>query len=236
MPSIYPERGPLPTGGGTGPGPIRPWARRRAPVRAARHAPRRGGWLLRAALRIGLSAGAMLGLSASVAAMSFLPGCVTQDVREATAQVEAKPTPLLADAILVKKGQRRLYLLRDGEPFRTYRVALGFSPAGHKQREGDGRTPEGRYWIDGRNAQSRFTKALSISYPNSNDRAHARSRGWSPGGHIMIHGQPRGRHDAALRDLIRYEDWTEGCIAVSNLAVDEIWRYTRDGTPIEIRP
>ena len=177
-----------------------------------------------------------LGLSTSVAAMSFLPGCTVQDVRDPTAQPSEDTALLQADAILVKKGQRRLYLMRDGKPFRTYRIALGTSPEGHKQRQGDNRTPEGHYRIDWRNASSRFTKSLHISYPNEQDRLRAAARGWSPGGDIMIHGEPRARHDPALLDLIRYEDWTQGCIAVSNLAIDEIWRFTEDGVPIEIRP
>jgi murein L,D-transpeptidase YafK len=196
----------------------------------------RMGRRARATLRWGVSCVALLGWSASVAAMSFLPGCVVRDARDSTNAGEAQASTLLADKVLVKKSQRRLYLMRDGEPFRTYRIALGSSPEGHKQREGDGRTPEGHYRIDWRNANSRFTKALHISYPNRQDRLRASSRGWSPGGAIMIHGEPRRALDPALRDLVRYEDWTEGCIAVSNLAVDEIWRYTPDGIPIEIRP
>jgi murein L,D-transpeptidase YafK len=191
---------------------------------------------VRTLLRWGISSAALLGLSASVAAMSFLPGCVVRDARDSVTASEIQASTLLADKVLVKKSQRRLYLMRDGKPFRTYRVALGFAPEGHKQREGDGRTPEGHYWIDWRNANSRFTKALHISYPNRQDRHRAASRGWSPGGAIMIHGEPRRSLDPALRDLVRYEDWTQGCIAVSNLAVDEIWRFTPDGTPIEIRP
>ena len=184
----------------------------------------------------GLTLFGVLGLSASVAAMSLLPGCVSNQARVAPHELTAPATPLLADEVLVKKGQRRLYLMRGGKPFRTYRIALGFSPEGHKEREGDGRTPEGRYLLDWRNASSRFTKSIKISYPNAADRARAERRGERPGGAIMIHGEPRRNVEPALRDLIRYEDWTEGCVAVSNLAIDEIWRYTRDGIPIEIQP
>ena len=185
--------------------------------------------------RSGLTLVGVLGLSASVAAMSVLPGCAVRQAQDGSAPATERSV-LLADEVLVKKGQRRLYLMRDGAPFRTYRVALGFAPEGHKEREGDGRTPEGRYVLNWRNANSRFTKAINISYPNAQDRARAAARGDRPGGAIMIHGEPRRRVDPALGDLIRYEDWTEGCVAVSNLAMDEIWRYTLDGTPIEIRP
>ena len=136
----------------------------------------------------------------------------------------------MVDRIVVKKSERRLYLMRGDEPFRTYRVALGYSPTGHKRRQGDGKTPEGVYLIDGRNARSNYRKALSISYPNTSDRLHAMRDGRNPGGLIMIHGQPnrKGEHKTG--------DWTFGCIAVSNMAIDEIWALTSDGTPIEILP
>ena len=97
-----------------------------------------------------------------------------------------------ADKILVKKSEHKLYLLKNGEPIRTYRVSLGSSPKGHKERQGDNRTPEGVYYIDGRNPGSRFHKALSISYPSPKDRAEAARRGVAPGGQIMIHGYPAG--------------------------------------------
>lgn len=202
------------------------------------------GWVApgrstRVGLLFGLLVGllvALLGLSPAVAAMSFLPGWLLHQAEDAPAAAAQPSVPLLADEVLVRKGQRRLYLLRDGKPFRSYRIALGSAPEGHKQREGDGRTPEGRYVLDWRNANSRFTKAINISYPNAADRARAAARGEPPGGAIMIHGEPRGQRDRALLEMILYEDWTQGCVAVSNLAMDEIWRYTLDGTPIEIRP
>jgi murein L,D-transpeptidase YafK len=183
-----------------------------------------------------VSGALLFAVGGSVAAMSVLPGCVLPRAQQPPASIAATSKPLLADAVLVKKGLRRLYLLRDGQPFRSYRIALGFEPEGHKQRQGDGRTPEGHYLIDWRNPNSRFTKSLHISYPNHADRIRAAAQGWSPGGNIMIHGEPRRSMDPALQDLVRYEDWTEGCVAVSNLAIDEIWRYTPNGTPIEIRP
>ncbi|WP_295883519.1 L,D-transpeptidase family protein [uncultured Thiohalocapsa sp.] len=178
--------------------------------------------------------GMVLCLTGSVAAMSVLPGCAAQRAQAPVPAVSRRGQ--FADKILVKKSQRRLYLMRDGKPFRTYRISLGIEPEGHKQRQGDNRTPEGRYTISGRNARSNFYKALHISYPSLDDRLKAARKGWDPGGAIMIHGEPRGARFAHLRDLVRGEDWTQGCIAVSNMAVDEIWRYVSDGTPIEIVP
>lgn len=176
----------------------------------------------------------MLGLSASVAAMSFLPGCAAKPVKEPARIAHAHRSGV--DKIVVKKSQRRLYLMRGGEPLRTYRVSLGVDPVGPKQRRGDNKTPEGRYTIDWRNGSSRFHKALHISYPGPKDRLQAQRRGWDPGGSIMIHGEPRAPGDRDLREMVRNADWTQGCIAVSNLAIEEIWQYTRDGTPIEILP
>ncbi|MCF7989644.1 MAG: L,D-transpeptidase family protein [Thiohalocapsa sp.] len=167
-------------------------------------------------------------------AMSFLPGL-------AVPWPETGPTPAaldagVVDAVLVKKSQRRLYLMHGGRPVRTYRISLGTAPVGHKERRGDNRTPEGHYVLDWRNPRSRFTRSLHISYPNAADRANAQRNGWDPGGMIMIHGQPRAGANAALQDAVRDTDWTEGCIAVSNPAIMEIWRATPNGTPIEIRP
>lgn len=165
--------------------------------------------------------------------MSVLPGCASNRATEAE---QPKGRSYFADKVLVDKGQRRLYLMRNGSPFRTYRISLGTSPEGHKRRQGDNRTPEGRYTIDWRNARSKFYKSLHISYPNYRDRAYALRRGWDPGGAIMIHGEPRSMRHADLRGIVRGQDWTQGCIAVSNMAIDEIWRYVSDGTPIEIVP
>jgi murein L,D-transpeptidase YafK len=126
--------------------------------------------------------------------------------------------------------------MRDGRPFMNYPVSLGRQPAGHKEREGDGRTPEGRYVLDWRNPNSRFHKSLHVSYPGPADRLRARRLGVDPGGMIMIHGQPRPNEHADLQAVVARDDWTDGCIAVSNHAMDEIWDKTRDGTPIEILP
>jgi len=136
--------------------------------------------------------------------------------------------PTKANRILVDKSQRTLTLIQDGQTIRSYPVALGDNPRGHKLYEGDERTPEGIYLIDGRNANSAYHLALSISYPNSRDVARAHARGLQPGGQIMIHGTP---HASRAR-----RDWTDGCIAVSNAAMDEIWQLVDVGTLIEIRP
>jgi murein L,D-transpeptidase YafK len=138
------------------------------------------------------------------------------------------------DLIRVDKSERRMHLLHKGEVVRLYRISLGSNPTGHKQKEGDGRTPEGRYLIDWRNPRSKFYRSLHISYPNNQDRRAARLMGVSPGGAIMIHGLPNGWGWAA--PFLAPWDWTDGCIAVTDSEMDEIWNAVRDGTPIEILP
>jgi murein L,D-transpeptidase YafK len=139
-----------------------------------------------------------------------------------------------ADAVLVVKSEHRLYLLRDGQPFRSYRVALGLNPNGHKEREGDYRTPEGSYRLDARNAASEYFLSIHVSYPNPADEAHARRNRWKPGGSIMIHGQPNVPHKRP--EYYQSADWTDGCIALSNDDMLEVWLLTRTNMPIEIRP
>ena len=139
-----------------------------------------------------------------------------------------------ADKVLVLKSQRILHLYKDGESIRQYQISLGQNPKGHKQRQGDSRTPEGHYIIDFRNPKSRFHLSLHINYPSSKDRAAAHKRGVSPGGDIFIHGLPNGLELGGR--LYRRNDWTDGCIAVSNEEIREIWRMVKNGTPIEIRP
>jgi hypothetical protein len=144
------------------------------------------------------------------------------------------PAEATADAVRVEKAARRLTLLRDGQPVKTYRVSLGRQPVGHKEREGDRRTPEGSYTLDYRNPRSGYHRALRVSYPDAGDVARARELGVDPGGDIMIHGI-RNRFGWIGR-LHRLADWTQGCIAVTNAEVREIWRAVPDGTPIEILP
>jgi len=138
------------------------------------------------------------------------------------------------DEIRVEKALRRLTLLEDGVAVRTYRIALGANPIGHKQEEGDERTPEGRYVIDYRNLHSRFHRSLHISYPNEEDRRAAEARGVSAGGDIVIHGLPAGW--SWLGAAHHAFDWTDGCIAVTNEEMDELWERVEEGTPIEILP
>ncbi len=139
-----------------------------------------------------------------------------------------------AEALRVVKSERKRYLLRDGKPYKTYCISLGSNPVGDKVEEGDKRTPEGRYTIDWRNLESRYHRALHISYPDAADRREARTRGVDPGGMIMIHGLP----DKAQGDPDGYVgmDWTDGCIAVTNAEIEELLRLVKDGTPIEILP
>jgi len=141
-----------------------------------------------------------------------------------------------ADRVLVKKSERKLVLLKDGKIFRDYDIALGDSPMGHKQFEGDERTPEGRYTLDWRNLNSKFYRSIHISYPNSEDQQFANAKGRSPGGMIMIHGQPNKSTDSVSAWVLDQMDWTDGCIAVKNNEMDEIWAAIDNGTPIEIYP
>jgi murein L,D-transpeptidase YafK len=139
-----------------------------------------------------------------------------------------------ADEVVVVKSEHRLYLMRDGHPIHSYKVALGLNPVGHKERAGDFRTPEGRYRLDLRNRDSDFFLSIHLSYPNERDNERARRNRWKPGGSIMIHGLPNYlKHPL---DYYRSTDWTDGCIALSNDDMLEVWLLTRINTPIEIRP
>jgi murein L,D-transpeptidase YafK len=150
-----------------------------------------------------------------------------------TAQSGAQ-TDLHADKVVVLKKDRTLELLSHGKVIKTYKVALGGNPDGAKTRQGDHRTPEGVYVLDFRNAHSRFYKAIHISYPSEHDRALARQNGVSPGGDVFVHGLPNGY--GAIGAAHRLKDWTDGCIAVTDGEIDEIWKAVPDGTRIEIKP
>jgi murein L,D-transpeptidase YafK len=144
------------------------------------------------------------------------------------------PLSTRVDSVLVLKAERKLILMDGGASIKEYRISLGGNPEGHKEQQGDSRTPEGLYSIDYRNAYSSFHRALHISYPNATDETNAAAQGVHPGGLIMIHGTRNGRR--MIGRLHRLVDWTDGCIAVTNREIEEIWRAVPDGTPIEIRP
>lgn len=138
------------------------------------------------------------------------------------------------DRIIVEKSARRLHLISAGKVVRTYRITLGRNPVGHKLQEGDQKTPEGIYVVDGRNVNSSYHRSLHISYPSQVDIQQARRSGVSPGGNIMIHGIRNGL--GWLGPLHRVFDWTQGCIAVTNKEIEEIWALVPNGTAIELRP
>jgi len=155
--------------------------------------------------------------------------------RAGAAAEDGRPTPAVRiEKVVVHKQQRRMELFHRGKVWKSYRVALGGNPSGHKMQRGDSRTPEGAYVLDRRNARSQFHRSIHISYPNAADWAGARRRGVSPGGDIFIHGLPNGMGGVGAAHSAR--DWTDGCIAVTNEEIEEIWRLVRDGTPIQINP
>lgn len=170
-------------------------------------------------------------MAAVFVASCLLHGVAGADMAPRSAADEDFP---MADQVIVHKGERRLELLRNGEVFRSFPVALGGNPEGHKQKEGDQRTPEGTYRLDLRNVNSAFFLAMRVSYPNAEDVRRARQRGVPPGNNIMIHGLPNVPRYPL--DHYLYADWTDGCIAVSNSAMIDIWLSVPDDTPITILP
>jgi murein L,D-transpeptidase YafK len=165
----------------------------------------------------------------------------TANARSGVASPTVERTPvvrirsrLIADSIVVEKWRRRLTLYQDGFPVGIYRIALGKEPVGDKLKIGDNRTPEGLFYIDAKNPQSKFHMALHISYPDAAHKARAKARGVKAGGDVMIHGLP-----SAFADLGKTHsqfDWTEGCIAVTNAEIEQIWRAIPYGAPIQIKP
>ena len=151
-----------------------------------------------------------------------LMGCSNQDAGPRFLTYDGPPVT----SLVVQKGRRSLHLFHENEELQAHAISLGFSPEGHKQFEGDGRTPEGQYWISARNPGSSFHLSLKISYPNDADRAHARALGRPPGGDIFIHGTPRRYRNEA--------DWTAGCIAIGNRQIEEVYAMVNPGTPIFI--
>lgn len=151
--------------------------------------------------------------------------------REA-ARIIPQPRASAVDYLIVDKSERLMVAYAGGRPVRAWRgLQFGDQPQGHKHFEGDERTPEGRYVIEARNPQSAYHLSLKISYPNAQDRAFAQSQGRSPGGNIFLHGQPNGWPADRVPG-----DWTDGCIALRNEEIEDLWRMVPDGTVIEIRP
>ncbi|MFC1579896.1 murein L,D-transpeptidase family protein [Thermodesulfobacteriota bacterium] len=138
------------------------------------------------------------------------------------------------DLVLVIKSESKLYLKKNGKTLKKYRVVFGAQPKGHKVKRGDERTPEGRYILDYKKKESAFYKSIHISYPNAQDRRCAKKAGVDPGGLIMIHGQKNGL--GWLSIVAQFFNWTDGCIALSDEDMDEIWEAVDVGTPIEIKP
>jgi murein L,D-transpeptidase YafK len=154
----------------------------------------------------------------------------------AATSCEARPFPrgVTIDSIAVYKREHRMYVFSEGRLIKTYRIALGTNPRGRKVCQGDCKTPEGLYYIEDKNPESDYYKNLGISYPNDRDRARARNLGRSPGGDIKIHGLPNGKGYLGRSHTIT--DWTEGCIAVTNAEIDELYANVEVGTPIRILP
>jgi len=146
----------------------------------------------------------------------------------------AQKPDVSVDRVVVYKSERKLALLSQGKEVRSYKVALGSEPVGPKTRHGDHRTPEGVYTLDSRNPSSHFYKAFHISYPNSKDIAAAKKLGVGTGGDIMLHGLPNEYAWVGKAHILH--DWTDGCLAVTNEEMDEVWKLVRVGTPIEIKP
>lgn len=160
----------------------------------------------------------------------LLLACVLPVHANSTASLEGRAI----DKVLVVKSERRLHLVSRGETLKSYRVSLGKEPRGPKQREGDRRTPEGFYWIDWRKVSDKYNLSMHISYPNARDLARAHAEGVPPGGMIMLHGTPIDEEYPEW--YFHTLDWTEGCIALKNDDMRELWRLVKDGTLIEIRP
>ena len=143
------------------------------------------------------------------------------------------PEQRKADKIVIEKAARKMTLYHKGAVLKTYNISLGSEPVGAKERQGDHRTPEGTYTISGRNAKSKFHRSLQISYPSATDRERAKKAGVHPGGDIMIHGLPNGWGWVGAGHSKR--DWTDGCIAVTNEEIEELWKMVPNGTTVVIK-
>jgi len=171
-----------------------------------------------------------------LAALAIGPLVTQADTLPQASHVAMRSTENLpvVDKIVVHKADRKLELLQHGTVVRTYKVALGLNPIGTKERSGDFRTPEGSYRLIRRNPRSDFFLSMQVSYPNEADLKHAKRNHWDTGGSIMIHGLPNQlKHDPSYYES---RDWTDGCIAVSNSDMLEIWLLVPDNVPIDILP
>ena len=182
---------------------------------------------------------ALFGITATAVLATGKPQGAARASARSTADTSASdtsavPPQLLADRVIVRKSERRMYLMRGETMLRSYRVALGLNPVGPKEQEGDSRTPEGHYLLTRRNPRSEYFLSIQVSYPNDRDMQRARRNRLTPGGSIMIHGLPNDLR----REPTYYEkrDWTDGCIAVSDSDMLEIWLMTPPDTPIDIVP
>lgn len=179
---------------------------------------KRSYWLL-------ISMGLTITVVVSTSAMAYVKEAPTNNPKTVLNTV-------IIDKVFVDKSARTLQLLSDSKVIKSYHIALGGNPVGHKQQQGDKRTPTGSYTLDYKNEKSKFYRSIHVSYPNATDKARAKSRGVSPGGDIMIHGQKNGfGHLAAMN---QQRDWTDGCIAVANDEMNEIMDAVALGIPIEI--
>jgi murein L,D-transpeptidase YafK len=160
----------------------------------------------------------------------LMPLYLTRRAADKTSTPPAKK----ADLIIIEKSARTMKLMQGNNALKTYKVALSHTPSGAKEREGDHKVPEGRYVIDFKNPHSHFHLALHVSYPSVADQERARKLRVEPGGNIEIHGL--GNNLGWVGSLQRQVDWTDGCIAVTNSEIEEIWPLVHVGTPLEIRP
>lgn len=212
-------------------------------------APARNGWrrAARAASvgrRAAFATAVLVGLATIAAGVARAHGAQEERVSIRSAGSLAQPSGTetagtaeqlpVADRVVVRKSLRRLYLMRGSTVLRSYKIALGLNPVGQKERSGDFRTPEGRYLLTRRNPRSDYFLSIQVSYPNAADMRRARLHSWDAGGSIMIHGLPN--HLRRPPEYYERFDWTDGCIAVSDSDMLEIWLMTRENTPIDILP
>ena len=194
---------------------------------------------------LGIVVGLLLTMSASVSAEIDIPlllkpvqtkihAAPVSDNKKQE-QTKAEKFDGFVDYVLVKKRQRKLFLYAEDQLVKSYKIALGKQPLGQKLKEGDSRTPEGLYTLDWRNPNSKFYRSIHVSYPNVVQSRSAKEAGVNPGGAIMIHGQPNDWSER-IKLTFSYQDWTEGCIALENQDMIEVWDLVRDGTPIKIDP